>query len=99
MILSMTGFGRAEDVFEGKKITIDIKSLNSKSFDLNIKIPLRYKEKEFEILKKDDEVKTLELQKTRLIILSIILVGMVALGVLNYTFLGKKKGIRKKSVV
>ncbi|SDQ77667.1 TIGR00255 family protein [Chryseobacterium soldanellicola] len=51
MILSMTGFGRAEDVFEGKKICIDIKSLNSKSFDLNIKIPLRYKEKEFEIRK------------------------------------------------
>lgn len=47
----MTGFGRAEDVFEGKKICIDIKSLNSKSFDLNIKIPLRYKEKEFEIRK------------------------------------------------
>ena len=51
MILSMTGFGRAEGVFEGKKITIDIKSLNSKSFDLNIKIPLRYKEKEFEVRK------------------------------------------------
>lgn len=51
MILSMTGFGRAEDVFEGKKITIDIKSLNSKSFDLNIKVPLRYKEKEFDIRK------------------------------------------------
>lgn len=51
MILSMTGFGRAEDVFEGKKITVDVKSLNSKSFDLNIKIPLRYKEKEFEIRK------------------------------------------------
>jgi len=47
----MTGFGRAEGVFEGKKITIDIKSLNSKSFDLNIKIPLRYKEKEFEVRK------------------------------------------------
>lgn len=51
MILSMTGFGRAEDVFEGKKISVDIKSLNSKSFDLNIKVPLRYKEKEFEIRK------------------------------------------------
>lgn len=47
----MTGFGRAEGVFEGKKISIDIKSLNSKSFDLNIKVPLRYKEKEFEIRK------------------------------------------------
>ena len=51
MILSMTGFGRSEGVFEGKKITIDLKSLNSKSFDLNIKMPLRYKEKEFEIRK------------------------------------------------
>lgn len=51
MILSMTGFGRSENVFEGKKITIDLKSLNSKSFDLNIKMPFRYKEKEFEIRK------------------------------------------------
>ncbi|WP_332026665.1 YicC/YloC family endoribonuclease, partial [Kaistella sp.] len=51
MILSMTGFGRSEGVFEGKKITVDIKSLNSKSFDLNIKMPLRYKEKEFELRK------------------------------------------------
>lgn len=52
MVLSMTGFGRAEEIFEGKKISIDLKSLNSKSLDLNIKIPLRYKEKEFEIRKK-----------------------------------------------
>lgn len=51
MILSMTGFGRSEGVFDGKKITIDIKSLNSKSLDLNIKMPGRYKEKEFEIRK------------------------------------------------
>lgn len=51
MILSMTGFGRSEGVFEGKKLTIDVKSLNSKSFDLNIKMPFRYKEKEFEIRK------------------------------------------------
>ena len=35
MILSMTGFGRAEGIFEGKKISIELKSLNSKSFDLN----------------------------------------------------------------
>lgn len=47
----MTGFGRAETVYEGTKITVDIKSLNSKNFDLNVKTPLRYKEKEFEIRK------------------------------------------------
>lgn len=47
----MTGFGRAEVVYDRKKITIDIKSLNSKTFDLNIKFPNCYKEKEFEIRK------------------------------------------------
>ena len=47
----MTGFGRSEGVFEGKKISVEIKSLNSKSFDLNIRIPVRFKEKEFEIRK------------------------------------------------
>ena len=51
MILSMTGFGRSEGVFEGKKISVEIKSLNSKSFDLNIKLPIRFREKEFEIRK------------------------------------------------
>jgi len=47
----MTGFGRAETVYKGTKITVDIKSLNSKNFDLNVKTPLRYKEKEFDIRK------------------------------------------------
>jgi len=51
MILSMTGFGRSEGVFEGKKIAVEVKSLNSKSFDLNIRIPMRYREKEFDLRK------------------------------------------------
>ncbi len=51
MILSMTGFGRAEGVFEGKKVTVEIKSLNSKSMDLSMRVPMRYKEKEFDIRK------------------------------------------------
>ncbi len=51
MVLSMTGFGRSEGNFEGKKITVEVKSLNSKSFDLNIRVPVRYKEKEFDIRK------------------------------------------------
>lgn len=51
MVLSMTGFGRSEGIFEGKKISVEIKSLNSKAFDLNIRIPIRYKEKEFELRK------------------------------------------------
>lgn len=51
MILSMTGFGRAESNFEGKQLSVEIKSLNSKSFDLNLKIPYQFKEREFEIRK------------------------------------------------
>lgn len=51
MVLSMTGFGRSEGIFEGKKISVEIKSLNSKALDLGIRLPLRYKEKEFDIRK------------------------------------------------
>jgi uncharacterized protein (TIGR00255 family) len=45
----MTGYGKAECEFQQKKITIEIKSLNSKQLDLNLKIPAFYKEKEFDI--------------------------------------------------
>ncbi len=51
MILSMTGFGRSEGIYEGRKIVIDLKSLNSKSFDLTVKTPARYREKEYELRK------------------------------------------------
>ncbi len=51
MILSMTGFGRSEGIYEGRKIVIDLKSLNSKSFDLTVKTPSRYREKEYELRK------------------------------------------------
>lgn len=53
-------------------------------------------EREFELLKKDDEVKTLELHKTRLIIVLVILAVLVTLGVLNYTFLSRKKAVRPR---
>jgi TIGR00255 family protein len=49
MIKSMTGFGRKDLEFPGKKITIEIKSLNSKQLDLNLKLPGYYREKEFEL--------------------------------------------------
>jgi uncharacterized protein (TIGR00255 family) len=49
MIKSMTGYGKAIVETPQKKITIEIKSLNSKQLDLNIKIPWLYKEKEPEI--------------------------------------------------
>ena len=48
MLYSMTGFGRSEASLEGKQITIEIRSLNGKQFELNSRIPsaLRYYEGE-----------------------------------------------------
>ena len=49
---SMTGFGKAETTFEDKKITLEIRSLNSKNLDLNTRLPGFYKEMEAEFRKK-----------------------------------------------
>lgn len=46
MIHSMTGFGKASLQLPTKKITVEVKSLNSKSLDLNVRLPLTYREKE-----------------------------------------------------
>jgi len=47
----MTGFGKAELNLPDKKVTIEIKSLNSKNIDTNVKIPVFYREKEIVIRK------------------------------------------------
>ncbi len=49
MVLSMTGFGKTTCELENKKITIEIRSLNSKQLDLFTRIPNTYKEKEIEL--------------------------------------------------
>ena len=49
MILSMTGYGKVSVVFEGKKITAEIRSLNSKALDLTTRVASLYREKEMEI--------------------------------------------------
>lgn len=49
MVVSMTGFGKAAGEFEGKKITVEIKSLNSKIPDTKIRLPHAYRDKELEI--------------------------------------------------
>lgn len=49
MIQSMTGYGKADVRFNGKKIHAEIKSLNSKSLDLSARIAPLYREKEMEI--------------------------------------------------
>ena len=49
MIRSMTGYGVAEQTYNSKKITVEIKTLNSKQLDLSVKLPneLRFAELDF----------------------------------------------------
>ena len=47
----MTGYGKASGDYQNKKITIEIKSLNSKNLDLFVRIPHVYKSKEIELRK------------------------------------------------
>lgn len=49
MIKSMTGFGKVTAELPSKKVTIEIKALNSKQLDLSTRIPSLYREKEMEI--------------------------------------------------
>jgi uncharacterized protein (TIGR00255 family) len=51
MLLSMTGFGRLKCSWQNKTIIVEIKSLNSKSFDLRNKTPQNYRNKEADIRK------------------------------------------------
>ena len=52
MIQSMTGYGKSVLHLPSKKVTIEIKSLNSKNLDLNTRIPSYYREKELSVRKK-----------------------------------------------
>lgn len=52
MIQSMTGYGNAVLQLPTKKVTIEIKSLNSKNLDIHSRIPPYYKEKDIEIRKR-----------------------------------------------
>ncbi len=49
MIKSMTGFGKAEAAFGTKKITVELRSLNSKQLDLNLRLPAVYRQTEYDI--------------------------------------------------
>ena len=55
MIKSMTGYGKAEFETGSKKITVELKSLNSKQIDINTRTPMLYREKEIVIRKEISE--------------------------------------------
>ena len=49
MILSMTGYGKAVADIGGRKVSVEVRSLNSKSLDLSTRLPSLYREKEMEL--------------------------------------------------
>ncbi len=49
MIKSMTGFGKGEAAVQNRKITVEIRSLNSKQLDLNLRLPAIYRQAEYEL--------------------------------------------------
>ena len=51
MIQSMTGYGKSTIQLPTKKISIELKSLNSKNLDLDARMPSMYREKELTIRK------------------------------------------------
>jgi len=51
MLLSMTGFGKSNGVYESKKVSVEIRSLNSKGLDLSLKIASPYRDLETAIRK------------------------------------------------
>ncbi len=66
MLQSMTGYGRSQVSSSQRKITVEIKSLNSKQFDLSVRIPQIFKE--YEIPIRNSLAKSLERGKTDLTI-------------------------------
>jgi len=66
MTLSMTGYGKAQADIGKRKISIELRSLNSKQFDLSMRIPSLLKEKETEI--RNEIQKRLERGKIDLLI-------------------------------
>lgn len=49
MVKSMTGFGKGEATLQNKRITVEIRSLNSKQLDLSLRLPAVYRQSEYEL--------------------------------------------------
>ena len=49
MVKSMTGFGTGEATLQNKRITVEIRSLNSKQLDLSLRLPAVYRQSEYEL--------------------------------------------------
>jgi len=86
MIISMTGFGKSETKFQRKKLNVEIRSLNSKNIDLNLRVPNRYREIESKIRTKING----ELSRGKIdLLIGIDLHDEDKLSSLNYTVIKK----------
>ena len=93
MIISMTGFGKSETKFQRKKLNAEIRSLNSKNIDLNLRIPNRYREIESKIRAKING----ELSRGKIdILIGIDLQDEDKISSLNHTVIKKYIGELKK---
>lgn len=63
---------------------------------MEMALSFQQKEDEFDLLKQQDEIKTLELRNSRLFIVMVILIILITIGSLNYFYLSKKKGFKTK---
>jgi uncharacterized protein (TIGR00255 family) len=66
MILSMTGYGTASTEYKGKTITAELKSVNGKFADVNVRLPLAHRDKEIEV--RNELAKKFERGKIELIV-------------------------------
>ena len=93
MIISMTGFGKSETKFQRKKLNAEIRSLNSKNIDLNLRIPNRYREIETKIRAKING----ELSRGKIdLLIGIDLQDEDKISSLNHTVIKKYIGELKK---
>ena len=93
MIISMTGFGKSETKFQRKKLNAEIRSLNSKNIDLNLRIPNRYREIESKIRTKINR----ELSRGKIdLLIGIDLQDEDKISSLNHTVIKKYIGELKK---
>ena len=65
---------------------------------MELRLSFEDMEREYEVLKKEDAIRSLELKNTRLVILAVVLGVMFILGILNYVFLSRKKIIHRRVV-
>lgn len=64
---------------------------------MEVALSLQEKEREYEMLRKEAEINTLELSNTRLVITALVLGVLIILAVVNFVFMGRRKALLKKT--